>query len=902
MLKYFFAVMIFLGSTGIASSQTVNQPGKPDAGFPGTNNFRDFFDGSFLHEITSSVTSVQKANGRYLAGGDFSSVGFNEGSALLIDSASGIIFNNQKYRINGLVKAAIPDGQGGFYIAGEFTKIGDSSRHYIAQIDSNGVPGSWNLSADTVVSALEKRNDTLFIAGAFKNLGGKPRNCFALYSISGDSLCVAGGTGPFPNMSYIHCFILQQDTVIIGGKNPTSQRNIMKFNFRDNNLLSWQPGYIDYTEVKFLELSKDRTVLIYGGYYNGDWIKGAHNRWGNLLYSIKVTLYWPSEFLGYIRGLQLSGNKAYVVGAFEHLIKNGNIYFRKGFFVFDPITGSILDDNPVINGYPHFLKERDGKLIISGKFTLVNGVNRHNFAVIDTGSFAVGNWQLAPTDPVNVMQFQADRIFVSGRFTGINAVPRTYFASIDSAGKTVGSWAPPGLPVPQTKRMIVRGDSVFVMTHLGYRQRCSYQTSPNFKVYSLSTGAAYGAGGLNTALLEDMLIDGNYLYVATMNGLRRYLLPNINLDAGWGFSTQTSNLQYSLQQLISDGNKIYAAGDSRRFSCGSSVKRGYVGVYSKATGLPENLYNYVGLNPDYDHIYFDHVLKMGNKLFVQGEFTQLNDSIRRNFASIDLLTGKLTPWKANFVKPSGNSFQQTSDLKNYKGQIWFGSQGQEMNDGSMFRCFGAIDTTTGNIVSQPLDIKLLQPPAFVNPNAVVLDFFITDAELVVAGTFDTIQNVPVKNIAIFKLTGSNDAQLCNAGNSSFQSNITGSNYQWEMNDGSVYTDVINNGNFSGAQSSSLQLINIPSQWRNYQFRCRVNNNTYSDVFKLKFTNSWTGAISNAWENADNWSCGMVPDANTDVLIATGTAVISSNTIIGSIHISAGAAAVVGPGIQFTVLY
>lgn len=35
------------------------------------------------------------------------------------------------------------------------------------------------------------------------------------------------------------------------------------------------------------------------------------------------------------------------------------------------------------------------------------------------------------------------------------------------------------------------------------------------------------------------------------------------------------------------------------------------------------------------------------------------------------------------------------------------------------------------------------------------------------------------------------------------------------------------------------------------------------------SNRWSGAVSTAWENTANWSCGSIPDANTDVTIAAG---------------------------------
>jgi len=56
--------------------------------------------------------------------------------------------------------------------------------------------------------------------------------------------------------------------------------------------------------------------------------------------------------------------------------------------------------------------------------------------------------------------------------------------------------------------------------------------------------------------------------------------------------------------------------------------------------------------------------------------------------------------------------------------------------------------------------------------------------------------------------------------------------------------------------------------------------------------TWTGIVSNAWENPANWSCGTLPDANTDVIINSGTVVLSSNVTIRSFTAR--------PGVNFTV--
>ncbi|MEP7142760.1 MAG: M12 family metallo-peptidase [Ferruginibacter sp.] len=46
-------------------------------------------------------------------------------------------------------------------------------------------------------------------------------------------------------------------------------------------------------------------------------------------------------------------------------------------------------------------------------------------------------------------------------------------------------------------------------------------------------------------------------------------------------------------------------------------------------------------------------------------------------------------------------------------------------------------------------------------------------------------------------------------------------------------------------------------------------NNVSAATCLTTRNLWTGALSTAWENTGNWSCGTLPNANTDVIINTG---------------------------------
>ena len=120
-------------------------------------------------------------------------------------------------------------------------------------------------------------------------------------------------------------------------------------------------------------------------------------------------------------------------------------------------------------------------------------------------------------------------------------------------------------------------------------------------------------------------------------------------------------------------------------------------------------------------------------------------------------------------------------------------------------------------------------------------------------------------------------QLCSGGNSAITSNIVGASYQWQVNTGSGFTNISDNSNYNGTNTNTLQFISIPSFWYGYQYRCIVNTGV-SNVITLHFVNIWNGSVGTSWENPLNWSCGMLPDYNTDVVIHKGSVIVNSNAI------------------------
>ena len=123
-------------------------------------------------------------------------------------------------------------------------------------------------------------------------------------------------------------------------------------------------------------------------------------------------------------------------------------------------------------------------------------------------------------------------------------------------------------------------------------------------------------------------------------------------------------------------------------------------------------------------------------------------------------------------------------------------------------------------------------------------------------------------------------------------------YQWQVNDGTGFVNISNGANYTGSNTNSLQILAAPGSYTGNKYRCIINGVTGTE-FLLRFNNTWRGTIDNNWFNAGNWSCTLVPDQFTDVVIPSGLAtypVINANTAIRTIRILSGATVIVSPSI------
>ena len=114
--------------------------------------------------------------------------------------------------------------------------------------------------------------------------------------------------------------------------------------------------------------------------------------------------------------------------------------------------------------------------------------------------------------------------------------------------------------------------------------------------------------------------------------------------------------------------------------------------------------------------------------------------------------------------------------------------------------------------------------------------------------------------------------VCPGGNISFSVPAGAGAYQWQVNDGTGYTNLSNVGLYSGTDAATLNITNAAPGMYGYRYRCIItgdNSIANSQEFVLKYIAIWEGDNGTAWEDPGNWACGSVPDGSTDVLIKNG---------------------------------
>ncbi len=513
----------------------------------------------------ASVTTILQDSSTLYIGGWFDYAGPNTGSGVVLDTATGK-YNPSFPKITGTVYASVPDGKGGWYIGGRFSKIGSVHRNSLAHILSDGSVDSWNPSVVGQLSlsgpleaawvySIVLVDSTLYIGGIFDHVGDTIRNmAAAVNTVTG----LPTAWNPDPDNS-VKAIIVTPSTIYLGGAFHYLQNNMPTKIYR-SGLASvdpltgvpsdWNPGAGISTGWSVNALQLAGSTLYVGGRFT---TLGTTNRNGIGAVDAVTGLVTPwnpnagGSFIQQIvvSALEISGNIIYIGGKFAKMGSQarGNLAAANlsG-------NGTVLPWNPNIffvtkgtSSFPsgtaspgvYSLAASGANVYVGGFFNHAGSEVRRNLAAFDTSTGRVTAWDPKTSLAVFALKKSGANLYAGGEFTSVNGFTRYNLAAIDLETKTVNAWNPSvNEPV---EALALYGSTIFVG---GYFDSVGTQNTAILAAVDKKTGVVdpwtlntVSAGGVGClSIYKDKLYAGGWFY--KMGDSIRSGIASIDLKSG----------------------------------------------------------------------------------------------------------------------------------------------------------------------------------------------------------------------------------------------------------------------------------------------------------------------------------------------------------------------------------
>lgn len=402
------AVAIALGAAGAPHAATPSDsPAGSPAGVievgPRTTTYADLPATSVVAD--GSVDQVVRSGDRVYVLGGFDQIGRYSGPGRVLDATTGAD-RPAPVLPDGQVSVTVPDGDGGWYVGGDFGQdryehVEGGLQHVLAD---GSVDTAFDAGTDGLVSALALDGDTLYVGGDFGHVDGSVRQ--GLAAVSADD----GHLLPFRADQEVRVAELAAGSgrVYVG----TGQVQAL-----DSATGDPVPGFASPVEgqVTALTLGSGRLYVGTSGLVALDPVTGAKDA------GFDVEVAGPEG--RHVHTVLDTGETLYVGS------DAGTIAGRPGRLVaLDPATGAAdASFDPQVSGpvdpssgAPAGVYDLDlsgGRLWVGGTFAEAGGQAAHSLAVVDPGTGAALDVDLPSFDhPVNAVDVSGSGVYVGGKF------------------------------------------------------------------------------------------------------------------------------------------------------------------------------------------------------------------------------------------------------------------------------------------------------------------------------------------------------------------------------------------------------------------------------------------------------------------------------------------------------
>jgi hypothetical protein len=271
-------------------------------------------------------------------------------------------------------------------VSGDFSIIGGDPqpRSYFAALDTtNGEVTDWNPGANSLATALLLAGDTLFVGGQFSELGGQSRNGIGAIDATTGAVLPwdPNASSYFDGYSLVYAMTRSRDTIFLGGTfteiGGQPRRGLAAVDAFTGALSPWNPG-TDNSTVEAL-LVAGSTIYVGGGFraiggQPRNAIAAVDAMTGSVLPWYPPPTAWgvPTE----VKALALHDSLLYIGGAFATINGQPRICLA----AVDTSTALATNWDPGLDGFVWSLLASGNTIYAGGGFSRAGGIPADDLA------------------------------------------------------------------------------------------------------------------------------------------------------------------------------------------------------------------------------------------------------------------------------------------------------------------------------------------------------------------------------------------------------------------------------------------------------------------------------------------------------------------------------------------